>query len=159
MNKSEIQAARERCECGDKIGFHNLKRRLTAALEALEESESARETLAELHESIASQLEAAGYVTPTPVAVEQLLKALERAQAHGCQDCAYEVGVPVSGPTGLCPKHANEQIDGQHSERRCRVDAERQLAEAQATIEQLAEAHVERFDKAADRILSKEGDE
>ena len=37
------------------------------------------------------------------------------------------------------------------------IDLQRQLAEAQATIERLAEAHVERFDKAVDRILSKEG--
>ena len=36
------------------------------------------------------------------------------------------------------------------------VGLERQLAEAQATIARLAEAHVKRFDKAADRILSKE---
>ena len=33
---------------------------------------------------------------------------------------------------------------------------ERQLAEAQATIARLAEAHVKRFDKAADRILKGE---
>lgn len=47
----------------------------------VEEAEGARETLAELHESIASQLEAAGYVTPTPVAVEQLLALAERRKS------------------------------------------------------------------------------
>lgn len=62
------------------MDLHDAAAGFAAALEALETSESARETLAELHESIASQLEAAGYVTPTPVAVEQLLEALEEAQ-------------------------------------------------------------------------------
>ncbi len=46
----------------------------------LEASESARETLAELHESIASQLTTAGYVTPTPVAVEQVLTMLDEVR-------------------------------------------------------------------------------
>jgi hypothetical protein len=45
---------------------------MTKCEESLAKAE-AYDTLAELHESIASQLEAAGYVTPTPVAVEQLL--------------------------------------------------------------------------------------
>ena len=50
------------------------------AQEKLEASESARETLAELHESIASQLTTAGYVTPTPVAVEQVLTMLDEVR-------------------------------------------------------------------------------
>lgn len=114
----DIAAARKRCEAGAPVrGWtssgnryltdegHDYYRQLRVdcfaaleALEALEGSESARETLAELHESIASQLEAAGYVTPTPVAVEQLLEALEEAQAvigakctiAGCWKSKYE---------------------------------------------------------------------
>ncbi|KKM13448.1 hypothetical protein LCGC14_1716120 [marine sediment metagenome] len=55
---------------------------------------------------------------------DALQAKVEEAESHGCQDCAHEAGVPVSGPTGLCPKHADEQIDGHHSERRRRVKAE-----------------------------------
>ena len=40
MEKLDIQAAKKRCECGDKIGFHDVERRLAAALEALEEAEA-----------------------------------------------------------------------------------------------------------------------
>lgn len=54
----------------------------------------------------------------------RLQAQVEETEAHGCQDCAYEVGVPVPGPTGLCPKHADVQIDGHNSERRRRVKAE-----------------------------------
>ena len=54
---------------------------------------------------------------------DALQAKVEEAESHGCQDCAHEAGVPVSGPTGLCPKHADEQIEGRHSERRRRVKA------------------------------------
>lgn len=61
----------------------------------------------------------------------------ESEAARGCQDCAYEVGVPVPGPTGLCPKHADEQIDGRHAERRRRVEAEAQNVALRAALEGL----------------------
>lgn len=68
---------------------------------------------------------------------------VKEAESHGCQDCAYEVGVPVPGPTGLCPKHADEQIDGRHSERRRRVEAERDRDRYKARAEKAIQRGVE----------------
>ncbi len=90
----------------------------------VEEGESVRAILAELHDSIASQLEAAGYVTPTPVAVEQLLALSERRKevlerhfpesvgyrADGERDCHYCRSLVSLDPhKPECPRAAIEE--------------------------------------------------